>query len=570
VSSTETTTTAAAIDVAALVDRHLPDLRDAVDAAHRRSYLSRYSERITDPAYGDDPITGGQVAFEALQERGLALAQPTTGATVAGETSPYGPDLGVTYPAVDPDELVAAARAAMPAWRDAGPDVRAALCVELLDGLGARSHELGQAVHHTTGQPLVMAFQAGGPNGLDRGLEAVAYAWDAQTRHASQVRWEKPGKRPTVMDKRFHLVPRGVAVTIGCRTFPTWNGLPGVMASLATGNPVVIKPHPDSVLPMAMIVEVAQQVLAGAGFSPHLVTLAADEPDRPLAIELATHADVHLVDFTGSATFGNWLEANATQAVVFTEKSGLNTIVVDGTRDAAGMFANLAFSLSLYSGQMCTTPQAIFVPRDGIDTDEGHLSFEQVGERLAAALEELLAPAKKGVEVLGAIGDPAVLERIDEAAQLGTVVAPSRALEHPAYSDAVVRTPLVVAVDAADAGAYDTERFGPISFLVATDSTDASLERAREIVRQRGAITFGVYAGDDQVRAAATEVALDAGVSVSFDLHGGVFVNQTSAFSDFHATGANPAANATLVDDAFIAPRFRIVETRWHAEEATS
>jgi phenylacetic acid degradation protein paaN len=420
-------------------------------------------------------------------------------------------------------------------------------------------------VHHTTGQPLVMAFQAGGPHALDRGLEAVAYAYDVSTRHASSVTWEKPGKRPTVMEKRFHVVPRGVEVTIGCRTFPTWNGLPGIMASLATGNPVVVKPHPASVLPLGMVVEAAQEVLTGAGFSPHLVTLAVDAPDRPLAIELATNADVKLVDFTGSTTFGEWLEANATQAVVHTEKAGVNTIVVDGTDRAAAMFGNLAFSLSLYSGQMCTTPQAVFVPRDGIDTDEGHLSFDQVGERLSAALDELLAPDAKAVEILGAIGDPAVVDRIGEAAELGDVVAPSRTITHPDHPEAVVRSPLVVAVDAANADAWDTERFGPISFLVATDSTEHGLELVRDTVRRRGAITFAVYAGSDEVRAAATEVAMDAGVSASFDLHGPVFVNQTSAFSDFHATGANPAANSSLVDDAFVASRFHVVETRWHA-----
>ncbi|MEX1164045.1 MAG: phenylacetic acid degradation protein PaaN [Nitriliruptor sp.] len=559
------TTVAPAIDRDDLVARHLPDLREAVDAARARSYHSRYSERITDPAYGDDPIAAGQADFEALQERGLRLDQPSTGERVAGERSPYGPTLAIDYPASDPAELVAAAKAAMPAWRDAGPDLRAALCVEILDRLGARAHELGQAVHHTTGQPLVMAFQAGGPHALDRGLEAVAYAWDVSTRHAASVTWEKPGKRPTIMEKRFHVVPRGVEVTIGCRTFPTWNGLPGIMASLATGNPVIIKPHPGAVLPLGLVVEVAQEVLGAAGFSPHLVTLATDTPDRPLAIELATNADVKLVDFTGSTTFGDWLEANATQAEVYTEKAGVNTIVVDGTDQAAAMFANLAFSFSLYSGQMCTTPQAVFVPRDGIDTDEGHLSFEQVGERIAAALEELLEPAKKGVEILGAIGDPSVVERIEEATGLGRVVAASTPLEHPAYPDAVVHTPLVVAVDAADADAWDTERFGPISFLVATDSTEHGLELVRDTVKRRGAITFAVYAGSDEVRAAATEVAMDAGVSASFDLHGSVFVNQTSAFSDFHATGANPAANASLVDDAFVASRFRVVETRWHA-----
>lgn len=561
-----TISAAPAIDTDDLVARHLPDLRDAVAAARARTYHSRYPERITDPTYGEDPIAAGEAAFDALQERGLRLDQPTTGETVPGERSPYGLQFALGYPAVDPFELIAAGKAAMPAWRDAGPDVRAVLCVEILDRLGARAHELGQAVHHTTGQPLVMAFQAGGPHALDRGFEAVTYAWDAMTRHAASVTWEKPGKRPTVMEKRFHVVPRGVEVTIGCRTFPTWNGLPGLMASLATGNAVIAKPHPSSVLPLGLVIEVAQEVLSGAGFSPHLATLAAEMPDRPLAIDLATHADVKLVDFTGSTTFGNWLEANATQARVFTEKAGVNTIVIDGTQQAAAMFANVAFSLSLYSGQMCTTPQAIFVPRDGIDTDEGHLSFDQVGERLAQALTELLEPAKKGVEVLGAIGDPAIVERLDEVTSLGAVVAESRVLEHPRWPGAVVRTPVVMAVDADDADAWDDERFGPIGFLVATDSTEHALDLVRHTVQRNGAITFGVYAGSEQVKDAATQVAMDAGVSVSFDLHGSVFVNQTTAFSDFHATGANPAANASLVDDAFVTPRFAIVEARWHPE----
>ena len=45
---------------------------------------------------------------------------------------------------------------------------------------------------------------------------------------------------------------------------------------------------------------------------------------------------------------------------------------------------------------------------------------------------------------------------------------------------------------------------------------------------------------------------------------GGVFVNQSAAFSDFHGTGANPAANASLCDSAYVANRFRVVQARWH------
>jgi hypothetical protein len=55
-----------------------------------------------------------------------------------------------------------------------------------------------------------------------------------------------------------------------------------------------------------------------------------------------------------------------------------------------------------------------------------------------------------------------------------------------------------------------------------------------------------------------------AGVSLSLNLTGPVFVNQTAAFSDFHGTGANPAANASLSDSAYVANRYRVVQTRWH------
>ena len=60
------------------------------------------------------------------------------------------------------------------------------------------------------------------------------------------------------------------------------------------------------------------------------------------------------------------------------------------------------------------------------------------------------------------------------------------------------------------------------------------------------------------------DAALDAGVNLSVNLTGGVYVNQSAAFSDFHATGANPAANAALSDLAYVASRFRVVQSRRH------
>ena len=174
------------------------------------------------------------------------------------------------------------------------------------------------------------------------------------------------------MEKTFTVVPRGVALVIGCNTFPTWNSWPGLFASLVTGNPVVVKPHPSAVLPLAITVQVCQEVLAEAGFDPHLVTLAAEDPADKLASSLAVRPEVKLIDFTGGNAFGDWLEKNASQATVFTEKAGVNTVVVDSTVDFGAMCHNLAFSFALYTGQMCTAPQNVYLPAAGIETDDGH------------------------------------------------------------------------------------------------------------------------------------------------------------------------------------------------------
>ncbi|MEU7865050.1 phenylacetic acid degradation protein PaaN, partial [Nonomuraea sp. NPDC049141] len=454
-----------------------------------------------------------------------------------------------------------------PAWRDAGPQARAGVCLEILDRLHKHIFELANAVQFTSGQAFVMAFQAGGAHALDRALEAVAYAYAEMTRHPGTAGWEKAAGKgdPLRMSKTFHVVPRGVALVIGCNTFPTWNSYPGLFASLVTGNPVVVKPHPRAVLPLAITVKYAREVLAEAGFDPNLVLLAPEAPGEKLASTLALHPAVKIVDFTGSTEYGDWLEANARQAAVYTEKAGLNTVVIDSTDDFAGMCRNLGFTLTLYSGQMCTTSQNILIPSGGIETDQGHKSFDEVAGGIAAAVAKITADPARGVELTGAIVNDGVLERLDAVTKVGEAVLESRTVEHPAFPGAVVRTPTVVRLAADDTATYSQEWFGPISFAIATDSTAHSLEILRATVGEKGALTAAVYSTDEAVLDAAEAAAVEVGVHLSCNLTGGVFVNQSAAFSDFHGSGANAAANSALTDGAYVADRFRIVQSRRHA-----
>jgi len=550
---------------AELYETHRELLDRAIRAATVRDYWSAFPESPSKSVYGEDAAPAGERAFTALLGKPFPIDVPGATGTVTTERSPFGLELGVSYPKADPLALVAAARAAMPAWRAVGPQGRAGVAAEIIKRINARSFELAHAVQHTTGQAFVMAFQAGGTHAQDRALEAVAFALAATTRLPAEAGWVKPMRGGELrMAKSSTVVGRGVGLVIGCTTFPTWNGYPGIFASLVTGNPVIVKPHPGAVLPLAITVQICREVLAEAGLSPDVVTLAAEEPGDGIAATLATHPDVRIVDFTGSSDFGNWLEANARQAVVYTEKAGLNTVLVDSTDDYKGMLRNLAFSLSLYSGQMCTTPQNILVPQAGIETDAGHRTIEEFGADLSAALDKLLGDPQRAAGTLGAIVNDGVLSRLTEAGNAASVIRPSTEVTDEQYPQATIRTPVVVRLDAADDKVYTREWFGPVSFLIATDSTAASVQIFTETVRAHGALTAAVHTTSPDVLAAVREAALDAGVHLSENLTGGVFVNQTAAFSDLHGTGANPAATASLTDDFFVTGRFFTLQSRHH------
>src|SRR4030095_4902448 len=217
--------------------------------------------------------------------------------------------LGITYPRADLDGLFAAIGKAQAQWRRAGPEAWVGVCLEILDRINKQSFVIANAVMHTTGQAFMMAFQAGGPHAQDRGLEAVAYAWDEMRRVPAEAQWEKPqGKNePLRMRKNFSVVPRGVGLVIGCSTFPTWNGYPGIFASLATGHAVRVQPHPGAILPLAITVRIARDVLAEAGFDPNVVTLIAHDAGDNTAQTLALRPEIKIVDFTGSTANGRWL-----------------------------------------------------------------------------------------------------------------------------------------------------------------------------------------------------------------------------------------------------------------------
>ena len=365
---------------------------------------------------------------------------------------------------------------------------------------------------------------------------------------------------PVVLHKRYRLVPVGIALVFSCGSYPAWNAYPAILANLATGNPVVLKPHPDTILPMAMAVKTARTVLANAGFNPNLLVLACDTWDAPVAEDILAHDDVAIVDFTGGQSYGRHLEKAYAHKQVYTETAGCNAVVIDSVDDVDAVCRALATGLSLFSAQMCTAPQNLWLSAAGVLTPEGRLSVDDFVTKLIAAIDALCTA--HGPAVCGALHSARTVDDLRAAEQAGTVVRKSSSYDHPDFPGARTATPLLVRVDAAERAVVQREHFGPIGFILVAQDRDDALSKATSDARSFGAIASYAYTTDNTWMETVQDAFADAGASVGINLIRQAPMNFTAAFSDFHVTGLNPAGTACLTDAAFVARRFRIVQSK--------
>ena len=303
------------------------------------------------------------------------------------------------------------------------------------------------------------------------------------------------GRRNVIrLDKKFHIVPRGIGLVIGCATFPTWNSYPALFADLATGNPVIVKPHPAAILPLAITVKIAREVLAEAGFDADVVLLAADTPEAPIAPTLARHPAIALVDFTGSSAFGAWLREHVAR------QAGLHR----GSRHQPHRHR-------LHRRLRGHVPEhrllAVALQRPDVHRAAEHLRpAGRHRHRTRATRASTRSPPasprrstrcwpipQRAAAVCGAIQNPATLERVAD----GAAPRPRRARQHPASpaEGARTATPLMLAVDGGGRGRLGRGTLRPDQLrgiLRQCHGRDRSRHAPRR--RRKGAITAALYA----------------------------------------------------------------------------
>ncbi len=548
-----------------LFHTHEATLRNAIKALHDRTFYAAFPENPAPAIYGESADAEGKARFSAqCGHKFTELKQTGEDGWGGQEESPYLQEaLRISYPLFSVSKLIDRSNQAFQSWRKVSIDDRAGILMQSLEGMKSRFFEIAHATMHTTGQGYMMAFQASGPHAADRALEAIAAGYEELNRFPSSAIWDKPmGKFNLQLKKEWRAVPKGISLVIGCSTFPTWNSVTGIYGSLMTGNAVIVKPHPGAILPMAIVVAEIQKVLTENNVDPNACQLAVDTFDKMITKELAEHPAVKLIDFTGNSLFGSYLEALPGKTV-FTEKTGVNSVILDSAEDIDKVAANLAFSVNLYSGQMCTAPQNFYVPEKGIRTPSGTVTFEQFAEKFVAQLNSLIDNPKAAPFVLGAIQNPKTKERVEQAEHIpGKVWLKSRVFENPMFKNARLITPVVVEVDASKKEIFSKELFGPIALLIKTKDTDQSIALAKEMAQQHGAISCGAYTIDAAVHDKIADEMSLAATPVSFNLTGAIYMNQNAAFSDFHVTGGNPAGNASFTNPEYVTKRFTWVGHR--------
>ncbi|HSP28608.1 MAG TPA: bifunctional proline dehydrogenase/L-glutamate gamma-semialdehyde dehydrogenase, partial [Ilumatobacteraceae bacterium] len=235
------------------------------------------------------------------------------------------------------DRAVDVARTAQHDWWTVGPDERADIL-----------HRVGDVLERRRGAILsTMAHEAGKTVG--EGDPEVSEAVDFARYYASEAR------RLSTVDGADGQ-PLGTVVVAPPWNFPLAIAAGGVLAALAAGSTVILKPAPQSVRTAALVADACWE--AGV---PRETLQFLPAPDGDVGRHLVTHHDVDAVVLTGAyataAMFHDWRPALRLHA----ETSGKNAIVVTATADIDLAVADIVRSAFGHAGQKCSAASLAIV-----------------------------------------------------------------------------------------------------------------------------------------------------------------------------------------------------------------
>ena len=269
------------------------------------------------------------------------------------------------------------------------------------------------------------------------------------------------------LGRRFGIArrfPIGPLLAITPFNFPLNLVLHKVAPAIAVGNPVILKPAPQTPLTSKLLLE----VMSEAGLPDGALTVV--HCDVPLAEKLVRDERIAMVSFTGSAGVGWSIKEKAGRKKVALELGGNGAVVVAPDADLGFAAARCVRGGVVYGGQYCIGVQRIFAHADIFDAFRDELLSRIDACRTGNPLEE-------GVDV-GPVIDENTARRIESWIQ-EAVARGARLLAGGERHGALV-TPTVLTDTAPDMKVECEEIFGPVITLTRVESVEAGIQRAAD------------------------------------------------------------------------------------------
>ncbi len=437
------------------------------------------------------------------------------------------------------EAAVAAARGAVPAWRDVAPAERAAVLFRAAELLRAETMELSALMTLEAGKTRREAI-----GDVDEAVDFCEYYGREMLRLGVPRRMgHAPGEHNVYLYQ-----PRGVALVVAPWNFPLAILTGMTSAALVAGNPVIVKPAGATPIIAAQLV----RILEAAGAPPGTVNFLPS-PGGEVGDFLVRHPGVDLIAFTGSMEVGLRIISQAAQhpgddgvKKVIAEMGGKNAIIVDTDADLDVAVSEVVASAFHYSGQKCSAASRVIVLE---------AAYDEFVRRLVEATRSLVVgpPEEPGTRV-GPVITADARARIEEYIKQGRREAtPAVVVEPPEGvwpGGGFYVAPHVFVDVRPDAVIAQEEIFGPVVAILKAADLGEALAIANGV---RYALTGGLMSRSP---AAIARVRRDFRVGNLYINRGitGALVER-QAFGGFKMSGVGSKAGGPDYLQQFLEPR---------------
>ena len=382
----------------------------------------------------------------------------------AVRTAPVRQPLAIVATVSEIDAIVATAVSAQPDWAAGGVAVRRQILAAVVEVLRQERFDTIQVM----ADEAVKVAREGDPE-VSEAIDFAKYYSSIGVDVVEQQQAEGAA-----------LSPRGVVVVASPWNFPYAIPAGGVLAALAAGNAVILKPPPEARRTARHFVE----QLHRGGVPTGVVQFVAC-PDNEVGRRLISHPDVDSVILTGAYETAELFRSWKPAMHLLAETSGKNAIVITEAADLDLAIRDLVRSAFGHAGQKCSAASLAIV--DAALYDDG--SFM---ERLGDATRSL---------VVGPPGDPGsvVGPVIDEPSPklhrgLTQLDAGERWLVEPRHLGGNLWSPGVRVGVQPGSWFHVTECFGPVLGVMRADGLDHAIELQNATPY---GLTGGIHSLDD-------------------------------------------------------------------------